>query len=90
MRCPAVDPKVAHFESHNLLDQAVTEGCDAYDRNDHEKAARHWGRAVRLAHRLGDEKMLSRLAKLVEIDDPVAGEVRGRGSVPRSTSTRPW
>jgi Ca-activated chloride channel family protein len=72
-----LDPKVAHYTDQAELGQAVLRGCDAHDAGDLVTAAREWGRAVSLATGLGNDKVLVRLLRLVEVvGDPTEGVVR--------------
>ncbi|MFI9812669.1 VWA domain-containing protein [Saccharothrix variisporea] len=72
-----MDPKVAHYTDQAELGRAVLRGCDAHDANDLVTAAVEWGRAVALATALGNEKVLGRLLRLVEVvGDPSEGVVR--------------
>jgi von Willebrand factor type A domain len=77
-----IDPKVAHYTDQTELGQAVLHGCDAHDNGDLVTAEVNWGRAVALATRLGNDKVLARLLRLVEVvGDPAQGVVRIRESV---------
>jgi von Willebrand factor type A domain len=77
-----LDPKVAHYTNQTELGKAVLQGCDAHDGGDLATAAAEWGRAVALATQLGNDKVLTRLLRLVEvIGDPAAGVVRIKDSV---------
>jgi hypothetical protein len=77
-----IDPKVAHYTDQTELGQAVLNGCDAHGGGDLETAAVEWGRAVALATGLGNEKVLTRLLRLVEVvGDPAAGVVQIRESL---------
>jgi hypothetical protein len=73
----ALDPKVAHYTDQIELGEAVRDGCDAHDAGDVATAAAEWGRAVALATQLGNDKVLVRLLRLVDIvGDPSSGVVR--------------
>lgn len=77
-----IDPKIAHVTRQTELGEAVTAGCDAHDADDLDAAARHWGRAVALASSLGNDKVLNRLLRLVDvIGDPADGNVRIRSGL---------
>ncbi|MGW1077086.1 VWA domain-containing protein [Streptomyces sp. NPDC002537] len=76
-----IHPRVAHYDGHAELGRAVTAGCEAYERGDRTAAGDAWGRAVRLAHELGDKKMLRRLGRLVNVVDERRGEVEVRPGV---------
>nr|QEO73975.1 hypothetical protein [uncultured bacterium] len=72
-----MDPKVAHYTVQADLGQAVMRGSDAYDAGDLGTATAEWGRAVALATALGNEKVLVRLLRLVDVvGDPADGVVR--------------
>ncbi|PRY44863.1 Ca-activated chloride channel family protein [Umezawaea tangerina] len=72
-----LDPKVAHYTDQIELGEAVRNGCDAHDAGDVATAAAEWGRAVALATQLGNEKVLVRLLRLVDVvGDPSGGVVR--------------
>ncbi|MGO4421275.1 VWA domain-containing protein, partial [Streptomyces sp. MCAF7] len=73
-----IHPRLAHYGADDALGVAVTAAYDAYVAGEPGQALTHWGRAVRLAHELGNEKMLDRLRGLVDIVDAAAGEVRLR------------
>src|SRR5262249_59467098 len=71
-----LDPKVAHYTGHEELGNAVKAGWDAHEAGDVDQAAAEWGRAVALAAKLGHDKMLTRLGRLVDIvGDPSQGLV---------------
>ncbi|RLU94571.1 hypothetical protein CTZ27_17780 [Streptomyces griseocarneus] len=76
-----VHPRVAHYDGHAELGRAVTAGCEAYERDERATAQEEWGRAVRLAHELGDKKMLRRLSRLVRVVDERRGLVEVRPEV---------
>src|SRR6185437_10215834 len=58
--------------------RAIVEGCVAWLAGTYEKATEAWAEAVKLAIAAGDDERLSLLATLVEVTDPVTGEVRLR------------
>jgi hypothetical protein len=76
-----IHPRLAHYGADDALGLAVTAAYDAYVAGEPQRALAHWGRAVRLAHELGNEKMLDRLRGLVDIVDAAAGEVRLRARI---------
>jgi len=63
-----IDPKIEQYTMQAGLSDAVAEGCAAFDRGDPVRAQQEWGRAVALASTLGNEELLKRLGRLVEID----------------------
>ncbi|MFL6118370.1 VWA domain-containing protein [Actinophytocola sp.] len=72
-----IDPKVAHHTKQTELGKAIMRGCDAHDRSDTAAATAEWGHAVALATRLGNDKVLTRLLRLVEVvGEPADGVVR--------------
>lgn len=72
-----LDPKVAHYTRQAELGRAVMAGCDAHDAGDHDRAAAEWGRAVALATALGNDRVLVRLRRLVDVvGDPADGVAR--------------
>ncbi|GLZ40694.1 VWA domain-containing protein [Actinokineospora sp. NBRC 105648] len=72
-----IDPKIAHFTGQTELREAVLAGSTAHERDDLVTAAAEWGTAVRLATELGNERVLVRLRRLVDIEgDPANGVVR--------------
>jgi hypothetical protein len=58
--------------------RAIVDGCLAWLANEYDKATESWAGAVKLAIAAGDDDRLSLLATLVEVVDPVTGEVRLR------------
>ncbi len=72
-----LDPKVAHYTDQIELGEAVRGGCDAHDAGDIATAAAEWGKAVALATQLGNDKVLVRLLRLVDVvGAPSGGVVR--------------
>ncbi|GAB2678300.1 VWA domain-containing protein [Saccharopolyspora gloriosae] len=82
-RSSHVDPLVAHYTGQADLNAAVLAGCDAFDRGDAEGTRRHWARAVVLAHGSGNEDVLARLRRLVQIRDAAGGVVAVRPDLRR-------
>jgi Ca-activated chloride channel family protein len=70
------NPKVEHATGQTGLRQAIRTGCAAYESRNLEQARVAWGDAVRRAAELGNETVLTRLHRLVEVDDPTRGQVR--------------
>lgn len=85
-----IHPRVAHYGGYADLGRAVVAGCEAYERGDRAAAELEWGRAVRLAHELGDGKVLRRLGRLVHVTDPARGAVRIRGDVAPGDLNAAW
>ncbi|MBW4720392.1 VWA domain-containing protein [Saccharothrix obliqua] len=77
MLSSVLDSKVAHYTNQAVLGQAVLRGCEAHNAGDLVAAATDWGRAVALAAKLGNDKVMVRLLRLVEVvGDPADGLVR--------------
>ncbi|WP_228980631.1 VWA domain-containing protein [Streptomyces sp. DH12] len=72
------DTQVAHFQLYGQLGQAVAAAADAYRRGERDRAEQHLGHGVRLAHTVGAARPLADFARLVEIVDAAAGQVRLR------------
>ncbi|GAA0471956.1 vWA domain-containing protein [Streptomyces sp. NPDC046215] len=85
-----VHPRVAHYGGHADLGRAVVAGCEAYERGERATAEAEWGRAVRLAGELRDEKMLRRLGRLVTVTDLPPGEVRIRSDLSHGDLNAVW
>jgi hypothetical protein len=87
------DPGLSHWirgeiavqDQHELLEAAVTAGCVAYGEGRFDEAASAWGEAVRLATALGNDEVLERLRRGVEVLDAATGEVRVRPDLSRAT-----
>lgn len=69
-----IDPEVARYTGAQDLAQAVKEGLNAQAAGAPDAEAK-LGVAVALAHRLGRDELLERLAAFVRIEDPGAGRV---------------
>jgi von Willebrand factor type A domain/von Willebrand factor type A C-terminal domain len=81
VRATRIDPKLSHYLGQDELRAAVNAGSDGYEAGDLDRARVEWGKAVRIAHRSGNEKVLRRLAGVVEVLDPAAGAVRVRAAI---------
>ncbi|MGQ4422065.1 VWA domain-containing protein [Streptomyces violaceoruber] len=75
------DAQVEHFEQHQRLGEAVAAATDAHRRGQRDLAEQQLGRAVRLAHAMGADEQLTRLARLVRIQDAPSGRVALRPEV---------
>ncbi|MEV5343094.1 vWA domain-containing protein, partial [Streptomyces sp. NPDC052676] len=75
------DAQVEHFEQHQRLGEAVAAATDAYRRGERDLVEHQLGRAAQLAHAMGADEQLARLARLVEISDAGAGRVTLRPEV---------
>ncbi|GAA2888153.1 VWA domain-containing protein [Streptosporangium fragile] len=78
-----IDSKVGHYTEHVELRETINAGCRAYESGDLQEAGRAWGRAVKLATELQNEKNLERLSHLVHIVDAARGEVRLKQAIER-------
>ncbi|MFF7730591.1 VWA domain-containing protein [Streptomyces sp. NPDC008001] len=85
-----IDPLVARYGGYADLGRAVNAGCEAFENGRPGVAEEEWGRAVRLAHDLGDEKMLRRLKRLVEVEDAREGRVRLRDEITAGDLNSAW
>ncbi|WP_329063364.1 VWA domain-containing protein [Amycolatopsis sp. NBC_01480] len=79
-----IHPKVLQYTVQDGLGQALTEGGDAYAAGDHAGARAAWGRAIRIATETGNEEILKRLRRIVEVVDAGTGDVLLRPDVTRS------
>lgn len=79
-----IHPMVLQYTVQAELGEALTEGGDALAAGRAEAAERAWGIAVRLATEQGNDEILRRLARVVEIRDAAAGDVRLRPDASRS------
>ncbi|MFJ6073237.1 VWA domain-containing protein [Streptomyces sp. NPDC093065] len=75
------DAQVEHFEQHQRLGEAVAAATDAHRRGQRDLAEHQLGRAVQLAHAMGADEQLGRLARLVRIEDAREGRVALRPDV---------
>jgi len=71
-----IHEKVESYIVQGELGQAVRAGWDAFKGGDREAAGAKWGLAVQLATGLGNETILKRLWRLVDVEDAAAGRVR--------------
>ncbi|CAM5511350.1 VWA domain-containing protein [Streptomyces abikoensis] len=85
-----IDPRVARYSGYADLGRAVNAGCEAFEAGRFGAAEEEWGLAVRLAHELGDEKMLRRLRRLVEVADAAEGRVRLREEITAGDLNSAW
>ncbi|HEV8562419.1 MAG TPA: VWA domain-containing protein [Actinophytocola sp.] len=76
-----INPAVAHYTGQAELAEAIQEGLEARKAGDVGRATARLGRAVALATQTGHEDTAKLLAKVVDIEDPVAGTVRLKRSV---------
>jgi hypothetical protein len=71
-----VHPMVLQYTAQAELSEALTAGGDALAANRPDDAERAWGAAVRLATEQGNEEILGRLRRVVDVLDAGAGQVR--------------
>ena len=71
-----INPRVAHYTGQAKLAEAIQEGLEANKRGDEETATARLGRAVALAHQVGNEEMARLLANVVDVVDEATGTVR--------------
>ncbi|MDT7797482.1 MAG: hypothetical protein QOI78_915 [Actinomycetota bacterium] len=79
-----VHPMVLQYTAQAELGEALTAGGDALAAGRTEDAERVWGTAVRLATEQGNEEILARLGRVVDVLDAAAGRVRLRPGAGRS------
>ncbi|ARQ70633.1 vWA domain-containing protein [Streptomyces marincola] len=77
----AVSPQVAHYTGQAELARAIKDGLALRRRGDATGATARLGRAVALAHGSGNEETAKLLAKVVDVEDAVAGTVRLKATV---------
>lgn len=81
-RSSVQDPNVIAAIRQAELGRAMMEAHDAHDAGNLGRATAKWGQAVALATKLGNEEVLARLARLVDVvGDPAAGVVRLKQNV---------
>ncbi|SFB96408.1 vWA domain-containing protein [Streptomyces aidingensis] len=76
-----ISPQVAHYTGQAELAEAIQQGLDLRQAGDGPGATARLGRAVQLAHSLGNTDTAKLLAKVVDVDDPVTGTVRLKAKV---------
>ncbi len=76
-----MNKKVAEAMGQRDLADAIQEGIDAHRDGDVSTATDRFGKAVRMANESGNDAVIERISKLVEIEDPVTGRVRPKAKV---------
>jgi von Willebrand factor type A C-terminal domain/von Willebrand factor type A domain len=76
-----INGKVAHYTGQQELAAAIQEGLQARKDGDTDTATARLGRAVALAHASGNDAIADRLAKVVDVLDPVTGTVQLKKNV---------
>ncbi len=81
-----LDATVAHYNGQSELAAAIQQGLEAREQGDEAAATSLLGRAVQLAHESGNSEMTTRLKKVVDVVDPVAGTVLLKKAVNRAAT----
>jgi uncharacterized protein YegL len=76
-----MNKRVAKALGEEELAEVLQQGVDAHRAGDVETATDRFGKAVCMAHASGNEEVMERVSKLVDIDDPVTGRVRPKAKV---------
>ena len=76
-----MNKKVADAMGQRDLADAIQEGIDAHRDGDVSTATDRFGKAVRMANESGNDAVIERISKLVEIEDPITGRVRPKAKV---------
>ncbi len=76
-----MNKKVAEAMGQRDLADAIQEGIDAHRDGDVSTATDRFGKAVRMANESGNDAVIERISKLVEIEDPITGRVRPKAKV---------
>ena len=71
-----MNKRVAEALGQSELADEIQKGVDAHREGDDSGATDRWGRAVRLAHELGNSEVVDRLSTVVDIVDAPTGRVR--------------
>jgi hypothetical protein len=81
-----VNEHVAHYTGQSELAESIRRGLEFQEVGDETAATQLLGRAVRLAHASQNSEMTQRLARVVEVLDPVHGTVRLRRDVRKAAT----
>jgi hypothetical protein len=76
-----MNKRVADAMGERDLANVIQEAVDAHRSGDVSTATDRFGKAVRLASEAGNDAVIERISKLVEIDDPVTGRVRPKPKI---------
>ena len=76
-----MNKQVAEAMGQSDLADAIQEGIDAHRDGDVSTATGRFGKAVRMANESGNDAVIERISKLVEIEDPITGRVRPKAKV---------
>jgi hypothetical protein len=80
-RSTQMNKRVAKAMNQEELAEVIQDVVDAFRDGDVDSATAKAGKAVLLAHASGNEDVLERLSKLVDIDDRATGRVRAKKRV---------
>ena len=76
-----MNKRVADAMGERDLANVIQEAVDAHRAGDVSTATDRFGKAVRIANETGNDAVIERISKLVDIDDPVTGRVRPKAKV---------
>jgi hypothetical protein len=79
-----INARVAHHTGQQELAEAIQEGLEARRRGDEDTATARLGRAVVLAHKVGNEQIAGLLDRVVDVLDPATGTVRLKKDVSKA------
>ena len=79
-----INREVAHYTGQAELADAIAQGLAARDAGDQATATVKLGRAVQLAHEVGNGDTIRLLQKVVDVDDVATGTVRLKRSVDKA------
>ncbi|TDD89935.1 VWA domain-containing protein [Actinomadura rubrisoli] len=71
-----INRRVAHHTGQSELADAIQDGLEAHRKGDEDTATARLGRAVVLAHRVGNEQVAGLLDRVVDVVDAESGTVR--------------
>jgi hypothetical protein len=74
-------PKLSFYSRQGDLSQAVRAGYDAYVDGDRDNAQEHWRCALVLAEAVGNQEVLTRLDRVLDVVDAGAGKASLRESI---------
>ncbi|HEY6429988.1 MAG TPA: VWA domain-containing protein [Acidimicrobiales bacterium] len=80
-RSTQLNRRVAQAMDQEELAEVIQDVVDAFNHGEIDSATAKAGKAVRLAHEAGNEDVIGRLSKLVDIDDRATGRVRAKKKV---------
>ena len=81
-----IDHHLAHYTGQGDLAQAIEQGLEARARGDDGGATALLGKAVRIAYVSANAEMTQRLAKVVDVIDPVQGTIRLKKGVEKAAT----